>query len=44
MFLKKITENMEVSELLLVSLRHSKAVQSEIHNLKRKRKTKPKLI
>ena len=42
---EKIIETMEVSELLLVSLRHSEAVQSENHNnLTRKRKSKPKLI
>ena len=42
--LKKIIKNREVSESLHASLRHSEAVQSEIHNLAGKRKTNPKLI
>ena len=42
--LKKKIKNKELSELLHASLRHSEAVQSEIHNLARNRKTKPKLI
>ena len=41
---KKYIENKEVYESLHASLRHSEAVQSEIHNLARNRKTKPKLI
>ena len=36
--------NQEVSESLHTSLRHSEVVQSEIQNLARNRKTKPKLI
>ena len=40
----KNKKKMEVSESLHASLRHSEAVQSEIHNLARNRKTKPKLI
>ena len=36
--------NKKVSESLHASLRHSEVVQSEIHNLARNRKTKPKLI
>ena len=45
--LKKIYKNIkkkDVSESLHTSLRHSEAVKSEIHNLARNRKTKPKLI
>ena len=40
MFCKTI-KNKEVSESLDASLPHSEAVQSEIHNLARNRKTKP---
>ena len=43
-FKKIYKKNKEVSESLHASLRHSEAVQSEIHNLARNRKTKPKLI